>query len=220
MHSHAQYRTQAYAHTYARLFSCEHTRISRSRQVVRVEIVNPKGHMVRVYFWVPEFCFFLTPASKDSLLWSVERRTPALKLLDFYSAIPRLHADMRHHSNLHAFSMWRWMMRHRAVAIDSQFYLAIAQNLCLVVNNSVIISWVEQKDTIVADIIEGARHTISRVYSHVSSARTHLLTHSHLRCLRTTTTLAVALTASISDRWLPLATLGYRCTLQPAAAVS
>ena len=51
----------------------------------RIEIAAREGRLQRVYFRIPELCLNLSKASRDSILWNVDRETSGSRISSFFS---------------------------------------------------------------------------------------------------------------------------------------
>ena len=93
-----------------------------------VEIINHVEQLERVYFRFPAFCNALGEERKQALLWSVDRETPSRQLFDFLETSQGIHVELKHFESISMSKSWRILRRHRALAGESMFLLALMIN--------------------------------------------------------------------------------------------
>jgi len=68
--------------------------------------VNCEGSIEELYFPVPFMCKFLTPASRQSLIFDINRSSHQSKIEDFLDKVDYYHTEMQHQQHL---SQHRWL---------------------------------------------------------------------------------------------------------------
>ncbi len=90
---------------------------------------------------MPTFCRYLSRASRDKILWGVDRETPGKQIQDFcLTFAPEVYREMRHLESLNASCVWtvlNWL-HSRARVVEFMFGLAIAQNVLLLTRFSAL----------------------------------------------------------------------------------
>jgi hypothetical protein len=73
-------------------------------------------------------------------MWAVDRETPGAQLIDFIEAASDMYAEMVYESALKGFWLWRLASRHRHIANNSLFTLAIVINVVLLIRSQMCTS--------------------------------------------------------------------------------
>ena len=105
----------------------------------RVEIARSDGELECVYFRIPLHVFKLNAKTKEGLLWSVDRETPGVAVQEFLVATKDLHMEVVWQAILSRWRIFQRVCHHEASLELIGIYMAVVQNLLLVLDSSVMI---------------------------------------------------------------------------------
>ena len=107
------------------------------RFVGRIELSKESGELERVYFRVPHH-FLIAPRTKDKILWGVDRETPGMAVQEYLLMAPDLHVEVMWQEIVGNYTLWKLIVRYELVVSNSSVFLALAQNLLLLINTSIL----------------------------------------------------------------------------------
>jgi len=85
----------------------------------------------RVYFPIPPICQYLTEASRQRVLWGVNRESPGEKMMDFFTFTEELKAEMMHLEKMSTFQSISFISRNFESLKAVMLYLAFLINALL-----------------------------------------------------------------------------------------
>jgi len=118
----------------------EHARAHYDAYLGRVEIAHASGKLERVYFRIPAHVLRLSTKTKQKLLWSVDRETPGMAVMEFLLESSNLHVEVVWQMVLSRWRAFKMMVRYEISINFGSIFLAILQNLMLIFNTSIISS--------------------------------------------------------------------------------
>jgi len=96
--------------------------------------INWSGKVERVYFPIPPICEFLTEASRQKVLWGVDREMAGEKMMGFYMFTDELQAEMVHLQKMSQFQMISLLSKNFESFKTWMLALGFVINLILVVD--------------------------------------------------------------------------------------
>jgi len=88
----------------------------------------------RIYFPIPPICAYLTEASRQRVLWGVNRESPGEKMMDFFTFTEELQAEMQHLEKMSRFQTISFISRRFEELKTAMLYLAYLINLLLLID--------------------------------------------------------------------------------------
>ena len=86
----------------------EKTKKALDQTVTSVEIVNAAGELERIFFRHPAFCLLLTEATRERLLWAVDRETPGKQVQEFLIVhTPEVRKELQHLERIERWPVWK-----------------------------------------------------------------------------------------------------------------
>jgi len=91
-------------------------------------------NLERIYFPIPPICTYLTEASRQNVLWTVNRESPGEKMMDFFIFTDELKAEMEHLERMSSYRIISFLSNNFEFLKTCMLYLAWVINALLLVD--------------------------------------------------------------------------------------